>query len=152
MATIKGENLRILMGPDTSHLTCLAASTNCVVHLALQVEEDTTKDTDDDWIINEPVGINWDAQVDALVLIDSEDTGITVNELTVGQVYVLRFSQTATTAGTQNRTPITNVIQLTGSAILSDLQFNAQDQEISTYSARFTGTGDLQKYYPPTTV
>jgi len=148
MATIKGENLRILMGADTQHLTCVAASTNAVVHLSLQVEEDTTKDTVDDWIEQSPVAINWDAQVDALVLLDSQETGVTVDALVVGQVYVLRFSQTATTAGTQNRTPITNVIQLTGSAILSDLQLTAQDQDIATYSAKFTGTGDLTKYTP----
>lgn len=148
MATIKGENLRILMGADTQHLTCVAASTNAVVHLSLQVEEDTTKDTVDDWIEQSPVAINWDAQVDALVLLDSQETGVTIDDLVVGQVYVLRFSQTATTAGTQNRTPITNVIQLTGSAILSDLQLTAQDQDIATYSAKFTGTGDLTKYTP----
>ena len=148
MATIKGENLRILMGADTQHLTCVAASTNAVVHLSLQVEEDTTKDTEDDWIEQSPVAINWDAQVDALVLLDGQETGVTVDDLVVGQVYVLRFSQTATTAGTQNRTPITNVIQLTGSAILSDLQLTAQDQDIATYSAKFTGTGDLTKYTP----
>lgn len=148
MATIKGENLRILMGADTQHLTCVAASTNAVVHLSLQVEEDTTKDTEDDWIEQSPVAINWDAQVDALVLLDSQETGATIDDLVVGQVYVLRFSQTATTAGTQNRTPITNVIQLTGSAILSDLQLTAQDQDIATYSAKFTGTGDLTKYTP----
>jgi predicted secreted protein len=148
MATIKGENLRILMGADTQHLTCVAASTNAVVHLSLQVEEDTTKDTVDDWIEQSPVAINWDAQVDALVLIDSQETGVTVDDLVVGQVYVLRFSQTDTTSGTQNRTPITNLIQLTGSAILSDLQLTAQDQDIATYSAKFTGTGDLTKYTP----
>lgn len=148
MATIKGENLRVLMGEDTEHLTCVAASTNCAVHLALQLEEDTTKDTEDDWIVQKPVAINWDAQVDALVLLDSQETGVTVDDLVVGQVYVLRFSQTATTAGTQNRTPIQNVIQLTGSAILSDLQLTAQDQDIATYSAKFTGTGDLTRYTP----
>lgn len=148
MATIKGENLRVLMGEDTENLTCVAASTNCAVHLALQLEEDTTKDTEDDWIVQEPVAINWDAQVDALVLLDNQETGVTVDDLIVGHVYVLRFSQTATTTGTQNRTPIQNVIQLTGSAILSDLQLTAQNQDIANYSAKFTGTGDLTRYTP----
>ena len=50
MATVKGQNLRVLVGVDTEHLQCIAASTNCVLHCALQVEEDTTKDTTDDWI------------------------------------------------------------------------------------------------------
>ena len=149
MATIKGENLRILIGDDTEHLACVAAATNGQIHLALQVEEDTTKDTDDDWIQQEPVGINWDAQVDALVVVDNQETGVTADDLIVGQVYVLRFSQTATTAGTQNRTQVASQAQLTGSAILSDLQLTAQNGDMSTFSAKFTGTGDLTQYTPP---
>lgn len=145
MATIKGQNLRVMVGEDTEHLKCVAASTNAVVHLAVQIEEDTTKDTDDDWIVNEPVGINWDAQVDALVYEDAQDTdGLQAPELIVGQVYVLRFSQTT---GTKNREAVSSEIQLTGSAILSDLQINAQNQDIATYSAKFTGTGDLVPYH-----
>lgn len=150
MATIKGQNLRILIGDDTDHLRCIAASTNSVIHLALEVQEDTTKDTEDDWIIQEPVGINWDAQVDALVLIDAEDTGgVQANEMVVGQVYTLRFSQTAGAAGEQNRDAITSNAQLTGTAILSDLKLNAQNQDVASYSAKFTGTGDLTPYYTP---
>lgn len=151
MATIKGQNLRVLLGDDDQHLACVAASTNAVVHLALQIEEDTTKDTDDDWIYNEPVGINWDAQVDALVVIDSEETGVTADSLQMGRVYTLRFSQTAGAAGEQNRDAVANALQLTGSAILSDLQLVAQNEDESTYSAKFTGTGDLSMYTPPST-
>lgn len=152
MATIKGQNLRVLLSADgtTENLACVAAATNGIIHLALQVEESTTKDTDDDWIVNEPVGINWDAQVDALVVIDDEETGITADSLVVGQVYLLRFSRTAGASGEQNRDAVTSEIQLTGSAILSDLQMTAQNQDISTYTAKFTGTGDLQRYMPPT--
>lgn len=133
-------------------MRCIAASTNSVIHLSLEVQEDTTKDTEDDWIMQEPVGINWDAQVDALVLIDAEDTGgVQANELVVGQVYTLRFSQTAGAAGEQNRDAITSNTQLTGTAILSDLQLNAQNQDVASYTAKFTGTGDLIPYYPPPT-
>lgn len=148
MATIKGQNLRVLLSEDgtTANLACVAASTNCVVHLALDVQEDTTKDTEDDWIINEPVGINWDAQVDALVLLDDEETAITADSLVVGHVYLLRFSQTAGAAGEQNRDAIASKAQLTGSAILSDLQLTAQVGDVATYSAKFTGTEDLTGY------
>lgn len=147
MATIKGQNLRVLVGTDDEHLKCIAASTNSVIHLALEVQEDTTKDVEDDWVTNEPVGIDWDAQVDALVIIDAEDTGGNqLSDLQVGQVYVLRFSQTAGATGEQNRDAVANVMQLTGNAILSDLQVNANNQDFSTYSAKFTGTGDLTQY------
>lgn len=138
------------MGDDSEHLRCVAASTNSVIHLALQVEEDTTKDTEEGWIVNEATGISWDAQVDALVMTDEEDTGgVQVNELVVGQVYLLRFSRTAGESGEHNRDAVESEVQMTGSAILSDLQLTAQDQDIATFSARFTGTGDLQQAYTP---
>ena len=73
MATIKGENLRVMVGDDLEHLQCIAAATNCVLHCALQVEESTTKDTEDDWIVNEPVGLNWDMQVESLVISDDDE-------------------------------------------------------------------------------
>lgn len=150
MATIKGQNLRVLIGEDTAHLKCIAASTNSVIHLVLEVQEDTTKDTVDDWVVNEPISINWDAQVDALIVEDAEDTGgIHADALVVGQVYTLRFDRTSGAAGEQNRDAITSNIRLTGTAILSDLQLTAQNQDISTYSAKFTGTGDLVPYYTP---
>lgn len=148
MATLKGQNLRILLGDDEEHLACVAASTNCVVHLALQVQEDTTKDNEDDWITNEPVGINWDASVDALVVVDDEETGITADSLQVGRTYLLRFSQTVGAAGEQNRDAVANEMQLTGYAILNDLQLTSQNAEESTFRASFAGTGDLEQYTP----
>lgn len=137
-----------MLGPDADHLVCVAAATSCSVHLKLDVQEDTTKDTDDDWIIQEPVGISWDVSVDALVVVDSEETGVTVSDLVVGALYKLRFSQTAGASGEQNRDAVANGLQLTGDAVLSDLQLTAQNQDESVFTAKFTGHGDLTPYTP----
>lgn len=147
MATIKGQNLRILAGPDTSHLKCIAAAVSCAVHLSLQVEEDSTKDTEDDWLVNEPVGVNWDVQTDALVT-DTPEGALAVSDLTVGMVYVIRFSQTAGADGEKNRDAVASVIQMTGDAILSDMTITAQNEAVTTYSCKFSGTGDLTPYTP----
>lgn len=149
MATVKGQNLRILIGDDEESLKCVAAATQCQMHAQLDVQEDTTKD-DEDWVVQIPVGISWDVTVDALVLMDDEETGATVDELQVGAVYTLRLSQTEGAAGEQNRDAIANALQMTGQAILSDLQINAQNGDISTYTAKFTGNCDLTPYTPPT--
>lgn len=147
MATIKGQNLRILVGEDTTSLKCVAAATSGVIHMALELQEDTTKDTDDGWIVNTPVGISWDATVDAMVMIDATDTGgRQADSLVVGQVYTVRFSQTAGESGQHNRDAVSNALQYTGTAILTDLNITAQTQDIATYSAKFTGTGDLEPY------
>lgn len=147
MATIKGQNLRVMFDsydPEQAN-PCVAAATSCQVHLALQIEEDTTKDTEDDWIVNEPVGINWDVQVDALIIEDEQlSTGVELHDLTIGQSYDLIFARTT---GTQNREEAKESGEkyYKGNAILSDLQINAQNQDIATYTARFTGNGELQE-------
>lgn len=148
MATIKGQNLRILIGPDDEHLKCVAAATNCVVHVSAIVEEDTTKDTEDDWLIKEVTGLNWDVQVDALIIDETDEDAVSADALQPGLEYLVRFSQTAGAAGEKNRDAIANAIQWTGRAILSDLNFTAQNEQVSQATAKFTGSADLTQYTP----
>ena len=139
-----------MVGDDIDHLQCIAASTNCTLHCALQVQEDTTKDTVDDWIEQEPVGLNWDVQVEALVISDDDEeyrTGAkNIDQLQVGRVYQLRFTRTAGASGEQNRDAVEDAMQFTGFAILSDLQITSQNAEIATARAQFTGTGELSQH------
>jgi hypothetical protein len=69
-----------------------------------------------------------------------------IDQLQVGRVYQLRFTRTAGAAGEQNRDAVDDAMQLTGSAILSDLQITSQNAELTTYTAQFTGTGELTPY------
>lgn len=66
---IKGQNLRLYV-----QNVCVAAATNAQVHLSLEVQEDSTKDTIDDWIQQSPVGLAWDAQTDAMVDMQPESS------------------------------------------------------------------------------
>lgn len=139
-----------MVGDDTDHLQCIAAATNCTLHCALQVQEDTTKDTVDDWLEQEPVGLNWDVQVEALVISDDDEEyrpgAKNIDQLQVGRVYQLRFTRTAGAAGEQNRDAVEDAMQFTGFAILSDLQITSQNAEIATARAQFTGTGELSQH------
>lgn len=139
-----------MVGDDIDHLQCIAAATNCTMHCALQVQEDTTKDTVDDWIEQEPVGLNWDVQVEALVISDDDEEyrpgAKNIDQLQVGRVYQLRFTRTAGAAGEQNRNAVEDAMQFTGYAILSDLQITSQNAEIATARAQFTGTGELSQH------
>ena len=150
MATIKGQNLRVMVGDDTEHLQCIAASTNCTLHCALQMQEDTTKDTVDDWLEQEPVGLNWDVQVESLVISDDDEEyrpgAKNIDQLQVGRVYQLRFTRTAGAAGEQNRDAVEDAMQFTGFSILSDLQITSQNAEIAIARAQFTGTGELSQH------
>ena len=151
MATIKGENLRVMVGDDLEHLQCIAAATNCVLHCALQVEESTTKDTEDDWIVNEPVALNWDMQVESLVISDDDEEyrpgAKNIDQMQVGRVYQLRFTRTAGASGEKNRDAVADVIQMTGSAILNDLNITSQNAEVTTAAVQFTGSGDLSQHH-----
>lgn len=139
-----------MVGDDTDHLQCVAASTNCTMHCALQVQEDTTKDTVDDWIEQEPVGLNWDVQVESLVISEDDEEyrpgAKNIDQLQVGRVYQLRFTRTAGAAGEQNRDAVEDAMQFTGFAILSDLQITSQNADIATARAQFTGTGELSQH------
>lgn len=64
MATIKGQNLRIIINGK-----CVAASTGCTLHIATEVQDASTKDTVGGWQENIVVGNSWDASVDSLVII-----------------------------------------------------------------------------------
>ena len=147
MATIKGENLRILIGDDEQHLKCVAAAVNCVVHVAAVVEEDMTKD-DVDGFVKEVTGLNWDVQVDALIIDETDDDAVSADLLQPGLEYTVRFSQTAGAAGEKNRDAIANALQYTGKAILNDLNFTSQNQNMAQCSARFQGSKDLTPYTP----
>ena len=148
MATIKGQNLRIFLreAGTPSRSRAVAAATSCTLHCALQVEENTTKDTVDDWIEQEPVGLNWDVQTEALVISDDEEeTGFTPDQLVVGAIYQLDFARTLGATGEQNRDiDDESPVNMAGLAILSDLQINSQNGELSTYTAQFTGHGELE--------
>lgn len=73
MATIKGQNLRLLVDDK-----CVAKALTCTVHIAMQVQESSTKDDTGDWSTNEVVGISWDASCEAEVTNNTEIVSATV--------------------------------------------------------------------------
>ena len=90
----------------------------------------------------------------ALIISDDDDEyrpgAKALDQLQVGMVYVIRFSRTAGAAGEQNRDAVADAMQLTGSAILNDLNITAQNADVAKGQAKFTGSGDLTPYTPPT--
>ena len=148
MATIKGQNLRILLGPDSSHLQCVAAAQQCSLRVDAVAEDTSNKDVENDWLTKQITKIDWEVECQALVTLGTDATGRQLADLTVGQTYTLRLSQTAGATNQKNRDAVANAMQLTGTAILTDLTINASDREESTYTAKFIGDGELRQYTP----
>ena len=86
MSIIKGQNLR-LFEKDSERV--FAMSTNCAVHIALQLEQFSTKDDVDDWVRQQPVGHAWDCNVDALVA--AVDGGMDETNTDIGEVEGVRL-------------------------------------------------------------
>lgn len=140
MATIKGQNLRVLVGAK-----CIAQATSCTFHIAAQVEESSTKDDAGDFAQNEITGLSWDASTDSLVTLTDNGTNgeITTDLLSLiinKTVVTLVFDQTS---GTNNRIAQNAAIKRSGQAYLSDFSLTAPNRQNSTVTCQFTGTGPL---------
>lgn len=140
MATIKGQNLRVMVGGK-----CIAMATSCTFHISAQVESASTKDDANDFEVNEVTGLSWDAQTDSLVTLT--DNGVNgelptdLMSLIINKTKVtLTFDQTA---GANNRTGQNSAIKRSGEAYLTDYSLSAQNRQNSTVSCQFTGTGPL---------
>lgn len=140
MSTIKGQNLRILVGGK-----CVAMATSCTFHVSAQLEDSSTKDSVGDWQEQEVTGLSWDAQTDSLVTLEDNGTNgelpqdlfdIIINKTKV----TLTFDQTA---GANNRVGQNSAIKRTGEAYVTDVTITAQNRQNSTFSAKLTGTGPL---------
>ena len=140
MATIKGQNLRVLVDNK-----CIAQATSCTFHIAAQVEESSTKDDTGDFARNEITGLSWDASTDSLVTLTDNGTNgeITTDLLSLiinKTVLTLVFDQTS---GTNNRIAQNASIKRSGQAYLSDFSLTAPNRSNSTVTCQFTGTGPL---------
>ncbi len=140
MATIKGQNLRVMVGGK-----CIAMATSCTFHISAQVESASTKDDANDFQVNEVTGLSWDAQTDSLVTLTDNGTNgelpTDLLSLIINKTLVtLTFDQTA---GTNNRTGQNSAIKRSGQAYLTDYSLSAQNRQNSTLSCQFTGSGPL---------
>lgn len=142
MATIKGQNLRVMVGGK-----CIAMATSCTFHVSAQMEDSSTKDSTGDWQEQEVVGLSWDAQTDSLVtLVDNGTNGELPQDLLTliinKTLVALTFDQTSGTNNRQSVTP-TSAIKRTGNAYVTDVSISAQNRQNSTITVQFQGTGPL---------
>ena len=140
MATIKGQNLRVMVGGK-----CIAMATSCQFHIGTTLEDSSTKDSTGDWQEQEVTGLNWDASTESLVTLTDNGTNgempTDILSLILNKTLVtLTFDQTA---GTNNRTGQNSAIMRSGSAYVQDVNISAQNRQNSTLSVKFQGTGAL---------
>ena len=140
MATIKGQNLRVMVGGK-----CIAMATSCTFHVSAQLEDSSTKDSTGDWQEQEVTGLSWDASTDSLVTLTDNGTNGELPQdllsLIINKTLVtVTFD---TTAGANNRVGQNSAIKRTGTAYVTDVNITAQNRANSTCSITLTGTGAL---------
>ena len=131
MATVKGQNLRIFVGGRA-----IIAAIDCQLQLQLNVTPYSTKDDEGAWTKNRAVSLQWSVTANAAVTDEQELGAIGVADLSdlIGQTVQV---QLATASGDKNRESGEQL--LAGDAIVSDIQYTAQNRQRTTCQVTLTG-------------
>ena len=135
MATVKGQNLRVFVGSRA-----IAAALDCQLQLQLNVTPYSTKDDEGAFTKNRVVSLQWSVTANAAVTDDVELDAIGVAGLAdmIGQSVQVQLN---TTNGEKNREELQQL--LAGEAILSDVQYTAQNRQRSTCQITLTGKKNM---------
>lgn len=138
MATLKGQNIRILL-QDGTKFKVVGKSTNCTVTLTGNTDDASTKD--DVALASKPeiTSKSWSVQVESL---DVTDTAAVLNAIKNLTPFTLIWDETA---AADNQTAQAAAYCRKGQAYMNDVTFNWNDRENSTKQLQFTGSGALEK-------
>lgn len=154
-AYTKGQFVRIFLGSDNTAkpTTVIAYARQLAFHISVQIENATTKDTTDDWIVNEPVGYSFDITSSALIR-SGESITSTVAGKTLADIEDIYEASTpvrfliGNVAGINNRTIFNEIVK--GSVVVTNLQLTAANRQSAEYQTTLNGFGDYELGYPPT--
>lgn len=135
MATVKGQNLRIFVGSRA-----IAAALECSLQVQLNLQAFSTKDDEGAFTKNRVVSVSWTATANAVVTDTTELEAIGVVELAdlIGETVKVQLN---TTNGDYNRE--VSSLLLAGDAIVSDVQYTAQNRQRSTCRVTLTGKKNM---------
>ena len=144
-AFTKGENVRLFLGSDNTATPSrvIAGARTLSVHCSLTLEDATTKDTDGNWIVQEPTELSWDISSGALVRSGDVITS-SVQAQGLPEIEVIKEAgnpvkcMIANTSGDNNRT--IGAIILSGSVIVSQLTINGP-LGTADYTTQLNGYG-----------
>ena len=131
MATVKGQNLRIFVDGRA-----IGAALECQLQLQLNVTPYSTKDDEGAWIKNRVVSLQWSVTANAVLTDIDYVEAIGVSDLAdlIGQTVQVQLN---TTNGEMNRESTGQL--LAGDAIISDVQYTAQNRQRTTCQVTLTG-------------
>ena len=143
----KGQFVRLFLGSDNTAApsTVIAAAKTLSLHVSLQMESSTTKDTAGDFDVQEPVGLSYDITTGALVR-SGETITSAVGAKGLADLETIYEAGTpvkwkiANVSGDNNRTASSTIVS--GSVVLTQLAINGPNRQNADYTATLNGYGD----------
>lgn len=139
MATLKGQNVRILKYISGGQFSVYAKATSSTVTMTGNTEDASHKDIVGDAALPTIVSKSWQVQLESLEVLDMY--GI-LSSILSREKLTIRFDETATS---DNQTQQNAAYSRHGECYISDVVFNFNNRENSTKSLTLMGTGALSK-------
>lgn len=142
----KGQFVRMFLSSDntTAPAKVIAAAKSLSLHVSMQLENVTTKDTTGDWQIMEPTALSYDISTNALMRSgDAITSSVQAQTLAdIESIYEnslpVKF-QIANVSGDNQRTK--DSVLVSGSVVITQLTLNGPNRQNATYDASFNGYG-----------
>lgn len=143
MALVKllGQNFRAFVG-GLAAAYAIVEETNMSAQISGNMEDATTKDTENLWTEEDMTSKQWQIQVDSLEATAARLKAI-ITQFNADSAVSVGFDQTSTAAGGQNRTPTNAPFARSGQAHLIDVSISAPNRQNIQVSLTYQGTGAL---------
>ena len=143
----KGQFVRLFLGSDgtATPSKVIGAANQLQFHISVAMENATTKDTEGDWIINEPVSLSYDITSNALVRGgDNITSSVLAQDLaSIEDIFEagtpVKF-EIANVSGANQRTK--GSVLVSGLVTITQLAINAANRQNATYDTTLTNYGD----------
>jgi hypothetical protein len=143
MALVKllGQNFRAFVG-GLAAAYAIVEETNMSAQISGNMEDATTKDTENLWTEEDMTSKQWQIQVDSLEATAARLKAI-ITQFNADSAVSVGFDQTSTAAGGQNRTPSNAPFAHSGQAHLIDVSISAPNRQNVQVSLTYQGTSEL---------
>lgn len=144
----KGQFVRLFLSSDNTAApsAVVGAAKQMSIHVSVSLEDASTKDTDGEWMVQEPTAISYDISTSALMrgndTITSAVAAKGLSDLeTIYESGTPVKWQIANTSGANNRTKGSVIVS--GSAVLQTLTLNGPNRQNANYTAQLAGYGEF---------
>ena len=134
---LKGQNFRTFVG-----FNAVPEASSCQVTISGNMEDSKTKDSEGSFGMEQMTSRSWSVQVDSYEATADSLTNV-IKQFISDQKVTVGWDETATTAGTQNRTPNNAAFARSGQAILNDFTIQANNRTNIQVTRQYMGSGAL---------